>query len=194
MQRKILVKLDLRTAGQMLKGLAAAALCVVSVSGPALAEGKGYNETYIPTIWVDPDGCEHWVMDDGAEGYMDARLTRQGLPVCHRKNVCGVMQADQFFATDKYYISPANQQRLSEFFRSSTATAFIIAGHTDSRASDEYNMRLSYNRATAVAKVAAASGARIADVRGYGERMPIASNNSAAGMAQNRRVEIICIQ
>ncbi|MFZ9117949.1 MAG: OmpA family protein, partial [Paracoccaceae bacterium] len=24
---------------------------------------------YIPSIWVDPDGCEHWVMDDGAEGY-----------------------------------------------------------------------------------------------------------------------------
>ena len=26
------------------------------------------GERYTPTIWVDPDGCEHWVMDDGAEG------------------------------------------------------------------------------------------------------------------------------
>lgn len=189
-----MVKLDFRFAGTLLKGLAAAALCAVSVAGPAFAQGKGYNETYIPTIWVDPDGCEHWVMDDGLEGYMDNHLTRQGLPVCHRKNVCGVMQTDQFFATDKYYISPANKKRLAEFFQKSTATAFIIAGHTDSRASDEYNIRLSYNRANAVAKVGAGVGANIVDVRGYGERMPVASNNTGAGMAQNRRVEIICIQ
>ncbi len=192
----IVVKMDFEAAGKMLKGIAAAALCMVSVSGPALAQqtGRGWNEKYVPTIWVDPDGCEHWVMDDGLEGYMDNHLTRQGLPVCHRRNVCGVMNTDQFFATDKYYISPANQQRLAQFFQSSTATAFIIAGHTDSRASDEYNIRLSYNRATAVAKVAAATGANVVDVRGYGERMPVASNNTHAGMAQNRRVEIICIQ
>ena len=172
-------------------GLAAAALVLSALSAtPAQAR----SEKYIPGIWVDPDGCEHWVMDDGAEGYMTPHVNRQGIPVCRRGNVCGVMNSDQFFATDKYYISPANRQRLAQFFQQSTATAFIIAGHTDSRASDEYNMRLSYNRANAVAQVAATTGARIADVRGYGERMPRATNNTAAGMAQNRRVEIICIQ
>jgi flagellar motor protein MotB len=55
-------------------------------------------------------------------------------------------------------------------------------------------MRLSFNRANAVAAVAASTGARIADVRGYGERLPAASNGSAGGMAKNRRVEIICIR
>ena len=55
-------------------------------------------------------------------------------------------------------------------------------------------MRLSYNRANAVAHVANQVGARIADVRGYGERMPAVPNNSAANMAKNRRVEIICIR
>ena len=55
-------------------------------------------------------------------------------------------------------------------------------------------MRLSYNRANAVAAIAASNGARVADVRGYGERMPAAANNTAAGMAKNRRVEIICIR
>jgi len=38
------------------------------------------------------------------------------------------------------------------------------------------------------------SGVRVADVRGFGERMPLASNSTAGGMAKNRRVEIICIQ
>ncbi len=148
----------------------------------------------MPTVWVDPDGCEHWVMDDGVEGYMTPNVNRQGIPVCRRGNVCGVMNSDQFFATDKYAINSANRQRLAEFFSGANASAFIITGHTDSRASDEYNMRLSFNRANAVAKVAAGTGARVADVRGYGERMPRATNGTAAGMSENRRVEIICLR
>ncbi|MEL7092925.1 MAG: OmpA family protein, partial [Pseudomonadota bacterium] len=115
-------------------------------------------------------------------------------PVCRRGNTCGVMNSDQFFATDSFRIHSAGQKRLAEFFASSTAQSFIITGHTDSRASDAYNLRLSWNRASAVAKIAQANGARIADIRGYGERLPVASNRSAAGMAKNRRVEIICIQ
>ena len=55
-------------------------------------------------------------------------------------------------------------------------------------------MKLSYNRANAVAAVAKSTCARIADVRGYGERMPVASNRTAGGMKQNRRVEIICVR
>lgn len=149
---------------------------------------------YIPTIWVDPDGCEHWVMDDGAEGFMTPHTTRDGLPVCRRGDVCGVMKTDQFFATDSYRIHPNGQARLAEFFKSAGAVSYIITGHTDSRASDAYNMRLSLNRANSVAKVAKQAGARISDVRGYGERMPAASNATAAGMAKNRRVEIICFQ
>ena len=53
---------------------------------------------------------------------------------------------------------------------------------------------IALRRANSVAKVAVKNGARIADVRGYGERMPRASNSTAAGMQQNRRVEIICIR
>jgi flagellar motor protein MotB len=55
-------------------------------------------------------------------------------------------------------------------------------------------MKLSYNRALSVAKVARSVGARISDVRGYGERMPVADNATTTGMAKNRRVEIICIR
>lgn len=151
------------------------------------------GERYVPTIWVDPDGCEHWVMDDGAEGYMTPNVSREGIPVCRRGDVCGVMNSDQFFATDKYAINSAGKQRLREFFASADARAYIITGHTDSRASDAYNMRLSQNRANAVARVGKSTGAKIVDVRGYGERQPRASNGTAAGMADNRRVEIICV-
>lgn len=33
-------------------------------------------------IWVDPRGCDHWIIDDGVEGYLSARLGPDGRPVC----------------------------------------------------------------------------------------------------------------
>lgn len=152
------------------------------------------GESYVPTIWVDPDGCQHWVMDDGWEGYMTPNVNRNGVPVCHRGSPCGVMDADTLFATDKYRITSRGRQLLSDFFGGSSASAYVIVGHTDSRASDGYNMRLSQNRANAVANVAASLGARVVDIRFYGERMPRATNNTAAGRQANRRVEIMCIR
>ena len=82
------------------------------------------GEQYIPGIWVDPDGCEHWVMDDGVEGYMSPHTNRQGIPVCRRGNTCGVLNSDQFFATDSYRIHAQGRARLEEFFRNATATAY----------------------------------------------------------------------
>jgi outer membrane protein OmpA-like peptidoglycan-associated protein len=67
-----------------------------------------------------------------------------------------------------------------------------VLGHTDSVGSAEYNQRLSEQRARAVADYLVSRGvnpARIA-TRGYGLTMPIATNDTEAGRAQNRRVEI----
>lgn len=33
-------------------------------------------------IWIDPNGCDHWIIDDGVEGYMTPRLRPDGTPVC----------------------------------------------------------------------------------------------------------------
>lgn len=33
-------------------------------------------------IWVDPNGCDHWIIDDGVEGYLSARIDKYGKPVC----------------------------------------------------------------------------------------------------------------
>ena len=189
--------------GHLIRVMAVAA--VAFMVAPQTAEAQNWssdtksqqgrdNGQYIPGIWVDPDGCEHWVMDDGVEGYMTPNVNRHGIPKCHRMESCAVMNSDQLFATDSAHISRHGRARLAKFFQQAGATSYIITGHTDSRASDAYNMRLSLHRARSVAKVARKSGANVADVRGFGERQPIASNRTAHGMAKNRRVEIICIK
>ncbi|WP_404807650.1 OmpA family protein [Loktanella gaetbuli] len=170
----------------------AAALAATMIGSGAAAQQRG--EIYQPTIWIDPDGCEHWAMDDGAEGYMSPHRTRDGRPVCHRSEICGVIPTDTLFATDRWHITAHARTQLEQFFRTANAFGFMIYGHTDSRASDEYNIRLSNNRAGAVASVAQGLGARVVDIKGFGERQPRATNDTHAGMQQNRRVEIYCIR
>lgn len=146
-----------------------------------------------PGLWVDPDGCLHWVADGGAEGYMEGRVNpHDGLPVCLDVNTCAVANSDVLFATDSARLTRSGRAQLEEFFRSAGAFAYAIYGHTDSRASDEYNIRLSQRRAAAVADVARSQGARVAREIGFGERRPVAPNDSAANMQLNRRVEIVC--
>ncbi len=33
-------------------------------------------------IWIDPNGCDHWIIDDGVEGYLSPRLDQRGRPIC----------------------------------------------------------------------------------------------------------------
>ena len=170
-------------------------ILVLSVA-MAFAQTAAANEPerLIPGIWIDPDGCEHWVMDDGVEGFMSPHLRRDGSPVCHQVSRCAIVPTDQMFATNSATISQNGVNGLRDFFASNAANGFVIEGHTDSRASDRYNLSLSERRAQAVARVAQQSGARVFSVRGFGERRPIASNASVAGMAKNRRVEILCLR
>jgi outer membrane protein OmpA-like peptidoglycan-associated protein len=177
-------------------GITLVALVSVSMLGQDLAAQETrtiVGERYVPTIWVDPDGCEHWVMDDGAEGYGDNRLRRDGTPVCRSGPACAVFESDQMFATDQWRLSQGSRARLADFFRQTNASSFVISGHTDSVASDAYNMALSQRRANSVAEVARQVGARVQEVRWYGERNPVADNATAAGRQKNRRVEIECI-
>jgi OOP family OmpA-OmpF porin len=68
----------------------------------------------------------------------------------------------------------------------------VAEGHTDSVGTDAYNKRLSERRARAVKDYLVKGGissSRIETV-GYGESQPVASNDTADGRAQNRRVEL----
>jgi outer membrane protein OmpA-like peptidoglycan-associated protein len=99
-----------------------------------------------------------------------------------------------FFDTDQYAIKPESYpelERLATLVQSEGLNV-EIAGHTDNVGGQEYNLRLSQNRADAARDYLLAQGCRPDQVsaRGYGMEQPIASNASEAGRAQNRRVEI----
>ncbi len=94
---------------------------------------------------------------------MEGRVNPQtGMPVCMRVNACAVTNSDVLFATDSAHLTANGRAQLEQFFRSAGAFAYAIYGHTDARASDEYNIRLSQARAESVANVAHGVGACVA--------------------------------
>jgi len=70
-----------------------------------------------------------------------------------------------------------------------------VAGHTDSVGSEAYNQALSMRRADAVKDYLVSKGVKASRLtaKGYGESQPVASNDTDAGRAENRRVELIVL-
>jgi OOP family OmpA-OmpF porin len=98
------------------------------------------------------------------------------------------------FPTDSAEVQPgdlAEIERFATFMKKYPEVSTQIEGHTDSDGSEQYNMRLSQRRADAVRDVLVQrygiEPGRLTAV-GFGESKPIASNATAAGKAQNRRV------
>jgi outer membrane protein OmpA-like peptidoglycan-associated protein len=83
--------------------------------------------------------------------------------------------------------------RLAEFMRENPERRLLVEGHTDSRGAEDYNEELSEQRAESVTEALVERGVQGERLRavGLGESYPRASNDTAAGMQQNRRVEIV---
>lgn len=98
------------------------------------------------------------------------------------------------FATNSADIDSSSNNLLSELVdvaNQCSEANIEVAGHTDSRGSDDYNLRLSQSRASSVMSYLIDNGIdadRLSAV-GYGETRPIADNESKEGLAKNRRIE-----
>jgi outer membrane protein OmpA-like peptidoglycan-associated protein len=101
-----------------------------------------------------------------------------------------------YFDVNKSDVKPAMRARLTEIARALATVPkqrVLVEGHTDSDGTGEYNLQLSRLRADSVRSVLVAGGVspdRI-ESQGYGETRPIATNATAAGKSQNRRVELV---
>ena len=99
------------------------------------------------------------------------------------------------FDFDSDVIKPTAASNLQELARSLNKfgnSNILIVGHTDSQGDDAYNMALSQRRANSASAYLQSQGVPSSRVStsGRGEAEPVASNDTDAGRAQNRRVEI----
>jgi OmpA-OmpF porin, OOP family len=100
------------------------------------------------------------------------------------------------FAYDKDTLTPqgrAKVRNLAATLNQHGKRRIEVNGYTDAMGTEEHNQRLSERRAYTVMQALVEDGVAAGRVRvhGYGEANPVASNATAEGRAQNRRVEII---
>jgi OOP family OmpA-OmpF porin len=152
-------------------------------------------------VKVNSDGCPFDTDGDGVYDYLDKcpdtardlRVTPDGCPILIQRKVTKTL--DIQFDTDKSDIKPEYRERLKEvadFMEKYPQTSTVIEGHTDSVGAARYNVGLSQRRADSVKNYLIEnfniSPDRLA-TKGYGEEKPVASNDTAEGRAQNRRIE-----
>jgi outer membrane protein OmpA-like peptidoglycan-associated protein len=107
-----------------------------------------------------------------------------------------VSMSDVLFDTGKYSLKPGAREKLAKVAGILLAYPGLnieVGGYTDNVGGDEMNQKLSENRATSVRDYLVQQGVTTNSVtaRGFGNTLPVASNDNSAGRQQNRRVELL---
>jgi len=133
---------------------------------------------------------------DQNENELRAQLQGTGVSVTRVGNqIILNMPSDVTFNVDQDAVKPEFYSVLNSValvLKKYKQTTVDVFGHTDSTGSAQHNFDLSQRRALSVANYLTAQGvdSRRFAVTGFGKTRPIASNDTAQGRAQNRRVEI----
>ena len=130
---------------------------------------------------------------------MRARMLRQLNQVLETRDTARgliVNMPDVLFDTGKADLKPSARERLAKVAGILIAYPDIhveIDGYTDSTGSLEFNERLSQQRADSVRSYLSSQGVNSSAIttQGFGPSQPIASNDTASGRQQNRRVELV---
>jgi len=107
-----------------------------------------------------------------------------------------VNMSDVLFDTAKYTLKPGAREKLAKIsgiILAHPGLTITVEGHTDSVGGDDYNMKLSEDRANSVRAYLVSQGLDpgIVTAQGFGKAKPVADNSTAAGRQQNRRVEMV---
>ena len=107
-----------------------------------------------------------------------------------------VSMSDVLFDTNQSTLKPGAREKLAKvsgIFLAYPTLRFSVEGHTDSVGSDEYNQKLSERRADSVRDYLTSNGIGASSVAalGMGKADPVATNETAVGRQQNRRVEMV---
>jgi outer membrane protein OmpA-like peptidoglycan-associated protein len=155
----------------------------------SLPAGKNYG------IAVTAPGYAFHSENFIVEESMGYREVRKDIGLNRYKAGTTIVLRNIFFDFDKATLRPESKtelERVYELLKSNPRMKARIAGHTDSRGSDEYNQRLSEARAKSVYEYLVSRGIsadRLSYI-GYGESRPIDTNDTEEGRQNNRRVEL----
>jgi outer membrane protein OmpA-like peptidoglycan-associated protein len=147
-------------------------------------------------------------IDNAAKQMAQAEAEKAGLRALLLKQFNDVLQtrdtarglivnmSDVLFDTGKYSLRPLAREKLAKvagIVSGHPGLKLDVEGHTDSVGGDEYNQRLSEQRGTAVSDFLTHEGMAQSAVtsKGLGKSQPVASNDTAQGRQQNRRVELV---
>ncbi len=130
---------------------------------------------------------------------MRARLSEQlNLILQTRDSARGliVSMSDVLFDTGKYSLKPGAREKLAKvagILLAYPGLDIAVGGYTDNMGGDAMNQTLSENRASSVRDYLVQEGVATNSVssRGFGNTLPVASNDNASGRQQNRRVELL---
>jgi len=153
-------------------------------------------------VKVDANGCP---LDRDGDGVPDDQdrcpdragpASNKGCPEVKAETKKRLSEATKFinFQFNKAVLLPTSYPTLKDLaaiMAEYPDYTMSIAGHTDSKGDDNYNLRLSYDRAASARTYMLSQNVPAARIesRGYGETKPVADNATAKGQALNRRVE-----
>lgn len=181
---------------------AVAAATLLDADGDGIADDQDQCADSPAGVPVDQNGCPLDSDGDGVPDYLDKCAdTRMNAKVDDQGCEVKRMRVDSFelqvlFGTNMAVVSDRyvpEVEKLATFLKDHPSLSVEIEGHTDNTGAVDYNKRLSLRRAQAVAIMLISRfgvpAERVTTV-GYGLERPIASNDSADGRAQNRRVVV----
>ena len=172
----------LQSMGELLSSLGAVKQDLSFLDDSNKAPHEAYSSSYCSTL-------DTAVMD--VRQYLEGGATAEVLD----------LNSDTLFDTGSHLVKPAARESLKRFVtalqnKDGTIRFINIVGHTDSTGSLAINRKLSLDRASAVRDVLVEEGisAGIVKVSGVADSQPIASNNTAQGRAENRRVTLTVVR
>lgn len=185
---------------KLLDDITALKSCGVGVSAAQLTDDAALQKFVKDVFYDSAAAADPCALDDDADGVNNCidkcPDTIKGLAVdAAGCPVADIVTLKVNFDFDKSDIKPEYHATLAEFAsymrQQQSFTVVEIAGHTDSKGSDEYNVKLSQRRAKSVRDYLVnklGMDGKLFSAVGYGESKPIASNDTDAGRAENRRI------
>jgi outer membrane protein OmpA-like peptidoglycan-associated protein len=133
-----------------------------------------------------------------AIGLLTAGCEKVEVKVVQKERGTTITLEDINFEFGKAELLPAARQTIDplvDVLKKDPQRNVLIEGFTDSIGNDQYNMKLSLQRANAVRDAITAKGISSGRIttKGYGKQFPVESNETPAGRQKNRRVEIIIL-